>query len=269
VINSNGGLATASVNVAENSTAVTTVVATDADLPAQALSFSIIGGFDALAFNINPTTGALAFNTAPNFEAPADAGLDNVYNVVVQASDGVGGLDSQAIAVTVTNVIPETITGTAGPNTLNGTADADIILGLDGDDTIHGNGGNDTITGGLGKDALFGDAGADIFVFDDVTETPRGAATRDVIGDFEHLTDTMQLTAIDAKTGVAGNQTFNWIGTQAFHNLKGELHYALTNNPGTANDFTIVSGDRNGDGVADFQIQLTGLVTLSSADFNL
>jgi serralysin len=263
VINSNGGLATASVNVAENSTAVTTVVATDADLPAQALAYSIIGGADALAFNINPTTGALLFNTAPNFEAPTDIGGNNVYDVNVQVSDGNGGLDSQAVAVTVTNVVPETITGDANANALNGTADADIILGLDGDDTIHGNGGNDTITGGLGQDALFGDAGADTFVFDSVTETPTGFANRDVIGDFVHLTDTMDLTAIDAKTGVAGNQSFKWIGTQAFHHVKGELHYTQ------AGGDTTVSGDRNGDGVADFQIELIGLVTVNVSDFNL
>ncbi len=46
VITSNGGGTTAAINVAENSTAVTTVTATDADLPAQALTYSIVGGAD-------------------------------------------------------------------------------------------------------------------------------------------------------------------------------------------------------------------------------
>jgi Domain of unknown function (DUF4347)/Cadherin domain/Right handed beta helix region/Periplasmic copper-binding protein (NosD) len=104
VIDSNGGGATASVSIAENSSAVTTVTASDADLPAQTLSYSISGGADAALFSINPTTGTLTFNSAPNFEAPTDAGANNVYDVIVQASDGAGLTDTQAIAVTVSNI---------------------------------------------------------------------------------------------------------------------------------------------------------------------
>ena len=50
---------------------------------------SIVGGPDSALFVINPATGALSFASPHNFEAPTDDGLDNVYNVVVQASDGV------------------------------------------------------------------------------------------------------------------------------------------------------------------------------------
>ncbi|MBP5078697.1 hypothetical protein HUS84_33120, partial [Pseudomonas chlororaphis] len=102
-ITSNGGGATASVNVAENSTAVTTVAATDVDLPAQTLSYSIVGGADAAKFSIVSGTGALNFISAPNFEAPTDSGTNNVYDVIVRASDGTL-FDDQAIAVTVTGV---------------------------------------------------------------------------------------------------------------------------------------------------------------------
>ena len=49
-----------------------------------------------------PATGALSFIAAPNFEAPTDAGGNNVYDVIVRASDGTL-FDTQAIAVTVTN----------------------------------------------------------------------------------------------------------------------------------------------------------------------
>ena len=57
-ITSNGGGNTASVSIAENSTAVTTVTATDPDA-GQTLSYSIIGGADASKFTIDSTTGAL------------------------------------------------------------------------------------------------------------------------------------------------------------------------------------------------------------------
>jgi hypothetical protein len=114
VITSNGGGASAAVTVSENSTAITTVAATDADL--NTVTYSISGGADAGRFTINPTTGALSFVSAPDFEAPTDAGANNVYDVIVQASDGTGGTDTQAIAVTVTNQndTPPAITSNGG-----------------------------------------------------------------------------------------------------------------------------------------------------------
>ena len=129
LITSNGGGATASVSVAENTTAVTKVVATDSDT-GQTLAYSIVpvasgGGADASKFVIDATTGALAFKTAPNFEAPTDAlAAANVYDVTVQVSDNKGGIDKQAIAVTVTDqpeVPPPTGTG-GGNGTGTGTS---------------------------------------------------------------------------------------------------------------------------------------------------
>ena len=102
VITSNGGGPTAAVSPVENQTAVTDVNATDPD--PQTLTYSISGGADAARFTIVPSTGVLTFVSAPNFEAPTDAGLNNVYDVVVSVSDGNSGSDSQAIAATIVNV---------------------------------------------------------------------------------------------------------------------------------------------------------------------
>jgi VCBS repeat-containing protein len=99
---SDGSGATAAVLVAENGTAVTTVVASDPDL-GQPLTYSLAGGADEATFTIDSSTGALAFLTAPDFENPGDAGGNNVYDVIVQASDGTLS-DMQALAVTITNV---------------------------------------------------------------------------------------------------------------------------------------------------------------------
>ena len=121
-----------------------------------------------------PTTGALSFLTAPDFEAPTDAGANNVYDVLVQASDG-SLIDTQAIAVTVTNVAGVTITGTAAANTVNATTtvagqplptnEEDIISGLAGADSLSGLGGNDTITGGTGNDVINAGAGNDLILY--------------------------------------------------------------------------------------------------------
>jgi hypothetical protein len=92
------------VSVQENQTQVMTVTASDADVPGQPLIYSLAGGADAAAFAVT-SGGALSFQTAPNFESPTDANLDNVYEVTVQVSDGVGGIATQVLQVTVTNVV--------------------------------------------------------------------------------------------------------------------------------------------------------------------
>ena len=162
-ITSNGGGATAAISIVENTTSVTTVTATDPDV-GQTLSYSIIGGADAGKFTIGATTGALSFVTAPNFELPTDAGGNNVYDVIVQASDGHGGIDTQAIAVGVQNVAGANILGTAG----NDVIDMTHTVAGQPFPTTDG----DIINGGAGSDTLAGGAGADTFVFDLTALTP-------------------------------------------------------------------------------------------------
>ncbi len=101
-ITSNGAGATASVNAAENQTAVTDVDAADPDVPTT-ITYSLAGGADQALFTIDATTGVLSFLAAPNFEAPADADTNGIYEVTVRAADG-ALFDDQAISVTVTNV---------------------------------------------------------------------------------------------------------------------------------------------------------------------
>jgi hypothetical protein len=133
----------AAVSVVENLTGITTVTATDADVPSQAISFSIVGGTDRGAFEIT-TTGVLSFRSPKDFEAPTDTDRNNVYEVIVQASDGNGGMTSQTIGVMVTNVTdspsldfgdaPDSSAGT-GPGNYNTLASDDgprhgIVPGL-------------------------------------------------------------------------------------------------------------------------------------------
>ena len=70
---------TATVSVAENATAVTTVAA---DNPAgDTQAFTISGGDDQAKFAIDSSTGVLTFVAAPDFETPTASGADNVYEV--------------------------------------------------------------------------------------------------------------------------------------------------------------------------------------------
>jgi hypothetical protein len=109
-ITSNGGGDTATIGVQENAPSVTDVNATDLDAE-QTPDFSISGGADADKFAISPATGVLTFVSAPDFENPADADGNNVYEVIVQASDS-SAIDTQSLSVTVTDAENPVLQGT-------------------------------------------------------------------------------------------------------------------------------------------------------------
>ncbi len=115
---------------------------------------------------------------------------------------------------------------------------------------------------------MTGQMGSDLYRFEKLTDSAVGAM-RDQITDFSAGSagtsiDKIDLGPIDAKSDVAGNQEFTFIGASAFSGISGQLQITLS---GTT---TIVSGDTNGDSEADFQIALlnfTDLATLTSIDF--
>jgi hypothetical protein len=87
-------------NVDENAMTVHFLTATDADVPAQTVTFSITeGGADNARFDI--IGGQLRFIAAPDFEVPTDTDGNNIYEVTVEADDGNGGITTQTIVVTV------------------------------------------------------------------------------------------------------------------------------------------------------------------------
>jgi VCBS repeat-containing protein len=94
-------ISTSSFSIAEGSTAIGTIAASDPDA-SSTLSYTI-SGTDSSKFSINASSGAVAFLSPPNFESPTDNGLDNTYNFTVTVSDGFLS-SSQSIAVAVGNV---------------------------------------------------------------------------------------------------------------------------------------------------------------------
>ncbi|KAF0191976.1 MAG: Uncharacterized protein FD165_1310 [Gammaproteobacteria bacterium] len=92
------------ISVAENISAVMAVGATDAE--GDSVSYTVSGGADSARFAVNAGSGLLSFATPPNFEAPTDSNSDNVYVVVITATDGIN-TDAQTVTVTVTDVSGE------------------------------------------------------------------------------------------------------------------------------------------------------------------
>jgi Ca2+-binding RTX toxin-like protein len=143
----------------------------------------------------------------------------------------------------------------------------DEITGGRYGDILSGFSGNDTIAGGGGADTLSGGKGADRFVFKSMSDS-RGSNT-DYIQDFSRSQgDKIDLSKIDARTGVAGNQAFTFIGTAEFSGKKGQLRYdslGSEDGSGRISYQSFVQADTNGDGRADFEFTLdkVGVITKS------
>ena len=168
---------------------------------------------------------------------------------------------------------PVTISGGGGDDRITGGAANDKLIGGAGHDKLFGGHGDDKLIGGLDKDLLFGGAGHDRFVFKSAAEAGNHGSSRDVIRDFHtgggDDSDLIDVHLIDAIKSAHGNQGFTFIGDNAFTRTAGELHAREIDKPGSRHDITLVEGDINGDGRADFQIELTGLKLLTKDDFVL
>ena len=89
----------ANYSAQENQTSVGTATANES------VTWSKVSGVDSASVTIVSATGVITFNLAPDFEAPADVGANNVYNLTIRATDTAGNTTDQAIAITVTNVV--------------------------------------------------------------------------------------------------------------------------------------------------------------------
>lgn len=203
VISSNGGGDAATISVAENTTAVTTVTSTDPDAGATK-TFSISGGADAALFNIDAATGVLTFKSAPNFEAPADAGANNVYDVVVKVSDGTNS-DTQAIAITVTNVNEAPVIGS------NGGGDTAAISVAENTTAVTTVTSTDADAGATKTFSISGGADAALFAINATT----GALTFVTAPNFEVPTDAGGNNVYDVIVKVTDNGNPGLSDTQA------------------------------------------------------
>ena len=265
VISSNGGTDTADLTVAENTTAVGSVVAAADATP----TYAIIGGVDALHFAIDARSGALTFVAAPDFEARGDDNRDNVYDVTVTAVDGTGRSDAQVLHIAVADVPGMTLNGGRRADTLIGGPENDVLNGQDGADILRGGAGPDILRGGAGYDQLTGGAGADRFVFASAAEIGNGTtpSSRDVIADFTPGEDRIDLSGIDANASARGDQAFTLLPGGAAFTAAGQLHvvHAVVGRV----DHTIVEGNLNSGASSEFRLDLIGHLSLTANDFLL
>ena len=159
---------------------------------------------------------------------------------------------------TVENLIGTPQTLGSGSDILRGNDVVNSISGMSGNDIIEGRGGSDVLSGGSSSPVADDN---DVFVYSDADVT----TAIDRITDFGFVAnndDKINLSAIDANSGVAGDQAFTFIGTNvAFYGVA-QVRYNSSAHEVEANVNAVLS--------ADLKIHFdNNPATMSAADFVL
>lgn len=133
-----------------------------------------------------------------------------------------------------------------------------VIDGGIGDDTLRGGKGADIVMGGSGADTLYGGAGRDVFRF--AWESDSAPRDRDMIKDFSHAQkDRIELAMFEgSKQG-----ELDFIGGDKFSKTEGEVRFQQMKG------YAQVQVDLDGDGRADFALDVSGRHQFAASDFLL
>jgi Ca2+-binding RTX toxin-like protein len=194
-----------------------------------------IGGDDI----INGRGGNDIIDGGLGFDAAVYSSLNQAIYVNLNGIPGTGANPVEAIGQGSDQLLGiERVIGSQLGDVIIGNGLANVFDGLGGNDNLNGGGGIDSLRGGLGNDYLTGGAHADFFVF---ATAPNTTTNRDVITDFNHAADTIQLdNAIFAALGAAGalNPGFFRAGAAAadandhiiYNQANGALYYDANGN---------------------------------------
>ncbi|MDX2306628.1 MAG: hypothetical protein NW216_00135 [Hyphomicrobium sp.] len=242
VITSGGGGNIANIQVRENlQDPAYTILAADPDN--DDLTYTIIGGPDQddLFIAFNDFDVQIEFFGIPNFEMPADSNGDNIYEVIVQVSDGRGGVDTQTVRIEVLdNINP--IDGGSGNDFLEGRLESETLRGFGGNDTLDGgfegsDDDPDTLEGGLGNDLYYLGNGNDVVIDTGGVDTIRSSIGRNLAS--YPAIENLVLTG-SAVTGT-GNNLANVITGNTVGNLLDGSGLTDTLNGGLGNDTYVLS----------------------------
>jgi serralysin len=216
---------------------------------------SATAGYQTLA---QANAATMAFNAVtdatqgdfPLWDAASYAGwvafVQSIGASRVQADTGVSGITATSddnIAIAYNTVIENAVGGSA----------RDYLYGNDVGNRLTGNGGNDVLDGARGDDIYLGGTGADEFRVSEI-------GFNDLVLDFTSGVDKIRLSEIDANAGLTGNQAFTFIGDADFSGA-GQLRTY------TSGGEHFLAGDVNGDGLADFTINLMTASAVSTDIF--
>ncbi len=150
-----------------------------------------------------PGAGDVAYYSNASAAVTVSLANTGAQNTVGAGTDTLTGIESL-----VGSDFKDDLTASSAGSTLFGGGSADVLHGGVGNDVLNGGGAGDILVGGGGQDNLTGGPGPDQFTFVSLTDSTNAAP--DTITDFataEH--DRIDLSAIDANTGLAGDQGFH------------------------------------------------------------
>ncbi|MTE01781.1 hypothetical protein GIY56_15940, partial [Paracoccus sp. YIM 132242] len=181
------------------------------------------------------------YTDAANNRTYVQANLDNDKDLEINiVLNGVHKLDaSNFLLGTGTPGTP--VTG----KTIQGTNGNDVLQGTAGHDVLNAGGGQDTLSGGAGNDTfVFAQAG----LWDGITDWNEG--------------DRIDLSGMDANTGLSGLQDFKLVGSK-WLSAAGDLGVYAD----AANNKTHVQANLDGDKDIEVSIVLNGVHQLDASDF--
>ena len=150
-----------------------------------------------------------------------DLGISGAQSISAsEGADNLKGIEStigSAFADSLKgNGASNDLAGENGDDQISGGGGTDKLEGGGGDDNVLGDDGDDQIVGGVGRDTLTGGIGSDTFIFVDNRESPGAVGSADVILDFEHSQDKIDVSHVDAVSSTTTTDQFSFIGTVAF-----------------------------------------------------
>jgi serralysin len=215
----------------------------------------------------NPSTGEMSINGigqgAPGanrvFMTIWDGGGNDTYDLAAYANSTTIDLRPGEWTATSQNQIANLGQG----HFARGNVANALLFGGDPNSLIEnaiGGASGDILIANQAANQLRGNGGGDIFTWKASGDAGTGVLA-DTVLDFLRDTDKIDLSAIDANPATGPDDAFTFIGTEAFHNVAGEVRYVVTG--GNAHVFA----DLDGNGVADMEIVVNNVTVLAGTDF--
>ena len=214
--------------------------------------------------NISITNNYLGFGAYGAFFPGAQSGVTASGNVIFDYSNPIYSTQAwaayQAAGIQTTNLLIST-----GANIGSPSSTGSVTLYSGGYDWLHmyGGLGENNFVGGSGVQYLHGGPGANIFTYLSPSDSTVNAP--DMVGNFDSAKDVIDLSHIDASLAAAGVQGFTFIGTAPFSGGGAQVRYVQD----PAHNITYVEADLAGNSKPDLFIRVSGLQTLTAANFAL
>ena len=149
----------------------------------------------------------------------------------------------------------DTLIGNVLANTLLGKTGNDWLEGDLGNDILKGSHGNDGLYGGEGADQITGGKDRDRYYYTSASEST--TALRDTVKFAKE--DRFVFSSFDTDATTEAQQKLSFIGKQAFSGIAGELRATRS----------VLEADTNGDGLADFAVNLRSNTLITANNLTL